>query len=107
MELEQWLSDDRVTELVDLSKIDRVPVTFMQPIDDHFCAPELHEAWFHSITSPNSYLTYERGGHGNPLLFQEDAYVNRLVSVIETGTVDPNDGGPKSSFSEKATTGLL
>jgi len=39
MSFEQWLSEDRITPLVDLKKIDRVPVSFVLAIGDKVCPP--------------------------------------------------------------------
>ena len=62
--LEEWLeTPDKLTELVDMAKIDRVPVTFVLALGDGLCPTEINEYYFHQITAPDSYLEFERGGH--------------------------------------------
>ena len=107
MKLDQWLSDDRITPLVDLSQIDRVPVTFVIPIDDEVCAPELHEAWFAAISAPDSYIRYERGGHGIFWYKSGNAFLRRMVQTIESGTVEKHYEGETSSFIEMVTTHII
>ena len=79
MPIQQWLSDDRITPLVDLSKIDRVPVSFVVAIGDGLCPPELHEAWFASMTTPEKYIRFERGGHMIFWFKADDAFLRRMV----------------------------
>lgn len=70
-----------------------MPVTFVVPIDDHLCVPELNEAWFAAIRAPDSYIRYERGGHGIFAYKSGSAFLRRMVSTIETGKAEINDDG--------------
>ena len=38
--LEKWAAGERITPLVDLGKIDRVPVTLVHPASDKICPVE-------------------------------------------------------------------
>ena len=103
----KWLSDDRTSPLIDLGKIDRVPVSFVVAINDGLCPPELHEAWFHEIQSPNSYIRYERGGHMIFYFKADDPFLRRMVQTIETGTADPEDNTAQSTMLEIIFTSLF
>ena len=64
---------------MDLSKIDRVPVSFVEALGDKLCLPEKHDAWYHQIKSPDKYVRYERGGHLIFGLKDDDAFTRRIV----------------------------
>ena len=44
--LEKYLAGERITPLIDLGNIDRVPVTVMTNMDDTTCRPEQAEFLF-------------------------------------------------------------
>ena len=61
--LEKWASGDRITDLVDLTKIDRVPVSIVMPVADEVCDPIMAEWHFAQIQSPDKHIRFEHGGH--------------------------------------------
>lgn len=107
MSLEQWLSPDRITPLVNVSKIDRVPVSFVVAIGDKLCPPILHERWFAQVTAPDSHIRFERGGHLIFYFKADDAFMRRMVQTIETGRAEEDDGGETSGFLELITTQII
>jgi len=62
--VEKWLSGHTVTPLIDLGKIDRVPVSFVVSQSDGICPVEQAEWYYNMIKSPDKYIRFERGGHG-------------------------------------------
>ena len=71
--------------MVDMSKIDRVPVSLIMGIKDDLCRTEQHEFYFHQIKSPNSHIQYMRGGHLVFFFRADDAFLRRMIQTIETG----------------------
>lgn len=61
--MDKWVAGQTLAPIVDLSKIDRTPVTFVLPIKEINCPNEVHEAAFYEITAPNSFIRFEKGGH--------------------------------------------
>jgi len=98
--LDSWAKGNYLSPLVDLANIDRVPTSFVIPINDGLCPPQYHEYQFAQIEAPESYLRYERGGHSLFWHAADDAFVRRMVQTIETGQAEVDDGGPKSAFVE-------
>ena len=84
------MNGERITPLVDLRNIDRVPVSLVHPVFDRLCPVPLAEYTYSQIASYEKYMRYE---HGNHLIFglaaTKDA-VDRMVQTIETGTADEN-----------------
>ena len=90
------MAGQTVTDLIDLSKIDRTPVTFLLPIKEINCPTAVHEALFHEITAPESYIQMVRGGHLMIFLESNKAQTRHIIQAIETGQYYIDDGEPIS-----------
>ena len=96
--LEKWAAGERITPLVDLGNIDRVPVSIVMPISDQACSTEMTEMVYTQLGTKEKYIRWEHGTHlqfigrqdpifGLPIFRQSDTYMTRLVETIEYGTV--------------------
>ena len=84
--LEKWVSGDRITPLIDLGNIDRVPVTVMVSMTDTTCPPEQAEFLYHQMKNEEKYMHWEKGGHTTYFTKTKKAWVDRMVETIETGS---------------------
>lgn len=80
-----------MSPLLDLSKVDRVPVTVVSAIMDGLCPTELADWFYNQINSPEKYIWFEKGGHGAPGSKGHEAHIRRMVQTIENGVPDPDD----------------
>ena len=76
----------RISPLVDLSNIDRVPVSVVLASNDGTCDNDGGEFTYSQIASKEKYLRYERGGHTLFWSRSDEAFMDRMVDTIETGT---------------------
>mmetsp|Transcript_46331 Transcript_46331/g.61339 ORF Transcript_46331/g.61339 Transcript_46331/m.61339 type:complete len:131 (-) Transcript_46331:56-448(-) len=77
--IDKYARGKRITPLVDISLIDRTPVSFVIPISDKLCPPELSEWLYSLIRSQEKYVRYERGGHFAPGTKGDVAYLQHMV----------------------------
>ena len=70
--------------MVDLSNIDRVPVTIFMPTDDSVCPSDKAVEHFELIQS-EKYLVWEYGDHGVFYWYSDDEFMDRLEEIIITG----------------------
>lgn len=82
--LDEWARGNRETELIDLSKIDRVPVSMIIASNDNTCPLAYNELLYHEMTTPEKYLQLELGTHWNGSMVYPDR-VNTLLQTIEKG----------------------
>ena len=59
---------ERITPRVDLSKIDRVPVSIVAPVSDQKCPVEFAEWIYDQITSEEKYIRIEGSNHYSTIL---------------------------------------
>ena len=81
------MAGERITPLVELKNIDRVPVSVVHPVFDRRCSTAHAEYTYSQIASKEKYIRFELGNH---LIFSFKAtrdYIDRMVETIETGTV--------------------
>lgn len=73
--------------MINLSNIDRVPVSIIHPISDTICDASYAEYTFTEIGTNEKYLRWENGfDHLIFALGVSKGVVTRLVETIETGT---------------------
>ena len=62
-----------------MSKIDRVPVSIVQPLSDEVCDPIMIEWAYTQVQSEEKYIRFEHGGHF--LFFYEikSGFIDRMV----------------------------
>ena len=73
---------------VNLTNIDKVPVTIVHPVQDEVCDSTMVEWTYAQMQQEEKYIRFEHGGH---LLFAirfntPDAYMQRMVETIDHGT---------------------
>ena len=86
--LEKWAAGNIYSTPVDLSNIDRVPVSIVQPIQDEVCDTTMIEWTYAQMQQEEKYLRFEHGGH---LKFgfsrSNENYLERMVETIDYGYV--------------------
>ena len=85
--LEKWAAGERITPLVDLSNIDRVPVSMVLAVNDSTCDLPTAEMAYSQITVEEKYLRYEQGAHITFEYKTNPQFLTRMLETIETGTV--------------------
>ena len=85
--LEDWARGVLYSTPIELSNIDRVPVTLVHTMDDESCPMEMAEWHLSEIRSPDKFIRFERGSHYKFGYASWDGLVERMVQTIETGTV--------------------
>ena len=85
--LERWAAGELYSTPVNLSNIDRVPVSIVHPIQDEICDTTMIEWTYAQMQQQEKYLRFEHGGHLKFALASNDGYVQRMVETIEYGTV--------------------
>ena len=77
---------EKLTPLVDLGNIDRVPVSLVVFTADTTCPAHQAEFIYSQIKSENSYFRYENGMHITAFWYGTDTFITHMVETIETGT---------------------
>ena len=87
--LEQWASGQLISPLVDLSAIDRIPVTMIHPIDDAECPTEFAEYIYSQLSSEKEFSVM-RGDHYAPF-YGTDGLVGKVLDILgkDTATTEP------------------
>ena len=89
IELEQWAAGQTHSKTIELSNIDRVPVSIIHAIQDETVDFTGAEWTYVQIQSKDKHIRFEHGGH---MLFNyetKSSFTDRMVETIETGsTVD-------------------
>ena len=78
----------RISPLVPLENIDRVPVTFIHGVLDDRCPTYQAEYFFNRIKTTEKYFVMRKGDHYEYLGSVEHSFVNQMVDIIETGYID-------------------
>ena len=91
---EKWVQGETVTPIIDLTKIDRVPVSFVVSASDGLCPPDI-PMWMYSQIQSEKHIRFEHGGHIIYSWKADEAFIQRMIDTIETGTANPN--GEKTS----------
>ena len=73
--LEEWVAGEIYSTPVNLSNIDRTPVSIVMPIKDEICDPDMIEWTYAQMQQEEKYLRFEHGGHGIFSLYSSDSYV--------------------------------
>lgn len=86
--MDEWTSGKIFSTPVNLSNIDRVPVSIVMAIQDEVCDPTMLEWTFAQMQQEEKYIRFEHGGH---LLFglrfnTPQSYLQRMVETIDYGT---------------------
>ena len=82
-----WAGGQRISPLVDLSKIDRVPVSILHPINDYRCEVELNAEWaFNQVKTPDKHLRFEDIIHYTFIYYGGWSFMQRLAETVEVGT---------------------
>ena len=90
------MAGERYTEPVDLTKIDRVPVSIVHSVSDETCDPVMIEWTYAQVQSPDKHIRFEHGGHSLYNYETKSSFVDRMVQTIEFGTI--TDGASMLSF---------
>ena len=77
--LEKWAAGERYTEPVDLTKIDRVPVSIVHSVSDETCDPVMIEWTYAQVQSPDKHIRFEHGGHSLYNYETKSSFVDRMV----------------------------
>ena len=85
--MEKYKAGERITPLVELKNIDRVPVSLVHPVFDRKCPIPQAEYIYSQIASQEKYMRFEHGNHMIFAFYATQDYVDRMVQTIETGTV--------------------
>lgn len=106
------MAGEKYTTPVDLSRIDRVPVSIVHPVADGLCDPVMIEWTYTLVRSKEKYIRFEKGGHLLFALDSSDDLLQRMVETIEFGTTQdiaqfPLAGPPLSAFVLTFVTALL
>ena len=82
-----WAGGQRISPLIDLSNIDRVPISIVHPINDLRCEVEFNAEYaFNQVRSPEKYLRFEDANHYTFIYYGKMDFMRRLAETIETGT---------------------
>ena len=89
---DDWKAGQMYGTEIDLSAVDRTPVSFIHPITDTICPVHEAEEVYAKITAPNSHFRVMRSlidfDHLTPFLGTFSAeFVERMLETIETSTV--------------------
>ena len=94
--MQEWAKGTIYSDPIELSWIDRTPVTVIHPIDDEICPVENAEWYFHEVGTADKHFVPIQGFHLSPMFNFRPEYVPMIKSIIETGSY----GGAKSGFSD-------
>ena len=84
--LEKWAAGEIYSTPVNLSNIDRVPVSIVHAIQDESCDPTMIEWTYAQMQQEEKFIRFEHGGHTKFALASSDDYVQRMVETIDYGT---------------------
>ena len=101
--LQKYAAGERISPLVELSKIDRVPVSMVISMEDDICPVSLSEWHFNQIRSKDKFIRFERGGHTVYSWRTYEGFITRMVETIEFGTALPNSYAGGSFFDRLLT----
>ena len=89
IELEQWAAGQTHSTTIELSNIDRVPVSLIHAISDETVDVTGAEWTYVQIQSKDKHIRFEHGGHMLFAYETKSSFTDRMVETIETGnTVD-------------------
>ena len=84
--MERWAAGERISPLVDLKKIDRVPISIVHPIVDLRCEVELNAEWvYNQIQSKDKHIQFINLNHYSFIYRGDWDLMVRLANTIETG----------------------
>ena len=81
MFVQAWAAGDIYTTPVNLSNIDRVPVSIVHPLSDELCDPTMIEWTYAQMQQQEKFIRFEHGGH---LLFALQASDDLVLNMVET-----------------------
>ena len=81
-----WARGQRISPLIDLTKIDRVPVSIIHPIRDIRCEPEMNAEWaYNQVSTPDKHIQFEEAMHYTFIWYGGMSFMQRLAETVETG----------------------
>ena len=85
---DDWAAGKRYSDPVELSNINRVPVSIVVSMNDQTCPPEYPEWHYAEITSPEKYIRYEQGRHWIYSIKTTRPFIERMAQTLDSGKVD-------------------
>ena len=83
--VDDWVRG-KLSPLVDLGKIDRVPVSLIVMLEDTTCPPHQAEFLYDQIGAPGKRINIEGGSHTTTFWWNAPVAIDRIVDTIEQGS---------------------
>ena len=82
MSLQDYALGKRITPLVPIENIDRVPVTFVNAVDDYRCPTAFAEAIYQRVPTPDKTFLIKNASHAGFRRLEDSGWIKEIDEII-------------------------